>query len=323
MRRKVFIFVVIALLFIVINYQHKKSEKQVKKINKNKTKCYKNIFKNTLIVMNFNYAFYGNNEILHELYDDVFGKILTCGPAPDDPASQGPDILYKEEKIWYFRYRCLTKAIRKYPGYDGYIYSNDDLIVNWWNLLKLDRKKVWQSGIVDWRQKAYGKIVNNAWMWWTYDMGLKACQKYYEELKRLAESKPREYKKYLDNYLANSKGEPRCAKGWSDMFYVPGRFAQGYAKLSDIAYKNKLFLEIAGNNLIRTLDKLENFEYLNGTYLPDLFVGDHSADGFKKVYNKKMTFLHPVKLNSKTDKDQIQTIIRNEIVSYKKLLTEC
>ena len=42
------------------------------------------------------------------------------------------------------------------------MYSNDDAIINWWNLL-INRNKVWQSGIVDFRQKAYGKIINNRW----------------------------------------------------------------------------------------------------------------------------------------------------------------
>lgn len=282
--------------------------------------CYKNVFKDTLLVMNFNYAFYGNNKILHELYDDVFGKVLTCGPAPDNPNSQGPDILYKEEKIWYFRYRCLTKAIRKYPGFKGYIYSNDDILINWWNLIQFDRTKIWQSGSVDWRQKAYGDVIRGSWVWWKSNMGVQACQKYYEQLKVLAASQPKQYKNYLNVYLQNGKGEPRCAKGWTDMFYVPGRFAQDYARLSDIAYENKLILEIAANNIIRTLDHVENFEYLNGTYLPDLKVRDISARNFWRHYSFSMTFIHPIKLNSKDGKEVSQKIIRNMVVHYKKLL---
>ena len=126
----------------------------------------------------------------------------------------------------------------------GYIYSNDDIIINWWNLLKLDRDKVWQSGIVDFRQKAYGNIVNNRWMWWNSDMGLEACRKYHKDLVRLSKSQPKIYKRLLENYMSNGEGTARCAKGWTDAFYVPGKYSEFYIKLSNIAYKNKLFLEL-------------------------------------------------------------------------------
>ena len=90
--------------------------------NNDKSRCLKNIFQDTVLVMNFNYPFYENKNILHELYDDVFGVILACGPPiKANSTGPGPDIEYKEENIWYFRYRCLTKAIQKYPGYNGKI----------------------------------------------------------------------------------------------------------------------------------------------------------------------------------------------------------
>ena len=93
---------------------------QESNVEERKPKCLKNVFKDVVLVMNFNYAFYGNKKILHELYDNVFGQVLACGlPAENqEDSSLGPDILYNEP-TWYYRYRCLTKAIQKYPGYKG------------------------------------------------------------------------------------------------------------------------------------------------------------------------------------------------------------
>ena len=107
-------------------------------------------------------------------------------------------------------------------------------------------------------------------VWRNSDKGLTACRKYHKELVRLAKIQPEIFKSLLDNYMSNGKGTARCANGWTDVFCVPGKYSEFYVKLSDIAYKNNLFLEIAGNNIIRTLDKVQNFEFLNGTYLSDL-----------------------------------------------------
>ena len=206
----------------------------------------------------------------------------------------------------------------------GYIYSNEDVVINWWNLLKFDRSKIWQGGVVDWRQLAYGPIVTEKWIWWETLMGLKACQNYYVELKRLATSNTSDFdlNAALQLYIRNGDGNPRCEKGWADMFYVPAKYAQGYVKLSDIAYENKLILEIAANNIIRSLDKIENFEFIEGTYLPDLGIQSNSAFDFWKTYNLDMTFIHPIKFNTK-EKVFTRSLYRKWIVHYKNMLVSC
>ena len=113
----VFIILILYTLNLKMSLKSSLPDKQVYSV---KVPCLKNVFKDVVLVINFNYPMYDkNSKLLHEFYDGVFGKILTCGPLPDDKTSMGPDILYYEEKIWYFRYRCLSKAIEFYPGYSG------------------------------------------------------------------------------------------------------------------------------------------------------------------------------------------------------------
>ena len=155
-------------------------------------------------------------------------------------------------------------------------------------------------------------------------MGQKACQKYFTELIRLAYNDTTSFnaKQALHIYLKNSKGNPRCAKGWADMFYIPGKFASDYVKLSDIAYKNQLFLEIAANNIIRTLDIIENLELLNGTYLPSIGIHDRSARSFWKTYEMNMTFIHPVKFNT-NERELTVSVFRKWLINHKNTLTKC
>ena len=34
-------------------------------------------------------------------------------------------------------------------GFRGYLYLNDDMIVNWWNFLQLDKDKGWLGATLD------------------------------------------------------------------------------------------------------------------------------------------------------------------------------
>ena len=225
------------------------------------------------------------------MYEGVFGRVVTCGPKPSSfNKNFKPDIIFEVES-GHFSYECLGIAMDTFPGYRGYVYGNDDMIINWWNFRNLDLNKIWQgSRIVDFRQDAYGSPIRN-WIWWKTEMGLSACQNFYTDLLRLGNAS------LIDHYTRNGKGRPRCGKGWTDFFYVPAALAPQFRQLSTIAYKNKLYLEIAVHNILRCLDLESNFIVLDGVYLPDIGIKECDEVTFWKFYNSRHAFIHPFKLN--------------------------
>ena len=122
----------------------------------------------------------------------------------------------------------------------------------------------------------------------------------------------------------NGNGTAHCSKGWSDMFYVPSRLRNEYIKLSKIASKNKLILEIAVGNILRSMDAESDMENLYGLYLPDLElnVNFHKAEVFWKIYNLNLTFIHPVKFNNK-DSQLTLSLFKSFVLSYKNSLIRC
>ncbi|KAK3751651.1 hypothetical protein QZH41_005863 [Actinostola sp. cb2023] len=94
-----------------------------------------------LLVITFHYPLYTSTDVLKQLYQDAFPNIVFCGPKP----SEDEENIVVAMENGYFAYECLGQAIRKYPSYNGYLYANDDMIINWWNLVHLDRNKVWQG----------------------------------------------------------------------------------------------------------------------------------------------------------------------------------
>ena len=83
--------------------------------------CVVNTLSNTLVVVNFNYPRYDTMEILQELYDGVFGRIISCGAiASHMPTSdRQPDLVVPRNPAWFFRYQCLAMGIEKYPDFKG------------------------------------------------------------------------------------------------------------------------------------------------------------------------------------------------------------
>lgn len=62
---------------------------------------------------------YVHVELLIEMYADVFGKVVICGPhARQNEKHMEPDIVFDNEK-GDFSYRCMTLAMQKYPGFKG------------------------------------------------------------------------------------------------------------------------------------------------------------------------------------------------------------
>ena len=116
--------------------------------------------------------------------------------------------------------------------------------------------------------------------------------------------------------MVNGNGRPRCGKGWSDFFYVPGRLATQYQALDEIAYSNKMYLEISGTTILRSLDLETNFEKLGGVYLPDLHLRP-SSDSFWKTYNRILPHIHPFKMMSE-DFDEAR--FNRTIVQFKNRL---
>lgn len=195
------------------------------------------------------------------------------------------------------------------------------MIINWWNLLRFNQNKVWQSSKIDWSTQAFGEIKTKGWMWWTYDVGLKACQRYYHELKKKSKNNT-ELQNAFKTYLQNGNGSARCGKAWTDTWYIPELYSKAFIKLSKIAYKSKLISEIAVNNIISGLDSIENFENLNGRYLPDLGIWGTEAKSFWKNYDLNITFIHPVKYHTE-ERQFTLTLIRNWVVQHKNVVIRC
>ncbi|XP_022794903.1 probable glycosyltransferase STELLO1 [Stylophora pistillata] len=234
----------------------------------------------------------------------------------------------------------MSRAMEKYPGYEGYLLIGDDVILNYWNLIGMDRNKIWEGPKVPILLK-YTQPEN--WSWWNSPYGKSTCQKAYDDIWNLYNSSTTETLSNMSSLsvkgtvhsrsvLGNIKGSIDlskqnrnwtflCPRGRSDIFYLPRKFADEFKTLSDIFYKYRTFLEIAVPTMCRIIDKEDNFEYIPGIYMPG--VGDKQSDFLWKTYNTTLAFIHPFKLRYEHDGAMNKALLKSWIMEYSNSLSIC
>eukprot|EP00795_Rhopilema_esculentum_P014152 gene14152-5153_t len=270
-----------------------------------------------LLSVNFNHPFYSVIPLLKEYYEPVFEKIIFCGPEK----SSEFNVVVIEGSRGHYGYMCIAEAIKKYPNYLGYLYVNDDMVVNWWTLVQKPRDRIW-----------YGKdIINEAganmdmpapccWHWWNDVGALENCRKAFDALNSTSSWKE---KKHFEIYSNNTGGIRLCVRAWSDFMYIPQRLAQSYLTFSESFYRYQVFLEVAVSTILLMLDAKNKIVNLDGAYLPDIYGDIDFSDGniFADNYDTKRSFYHPVKLSVEGRALSLfkNTIMRNSIQCVKNL----
>ena len=290
--------------------------------------CLKDAFKDILLVIVYNYPLYDSIPDLVALYEPAFPNLLFCGP-PDNAAS--PDILTVKIIRGYLGYECLGRAIRQYPGYTGYFYSNDDVILKFWSFPDFDREKIWESmesgQLFSRRVK---ETVRLKWKWWNSGYGLQNCRRAFEDVANMTLDKENFKGVHLLNTLIkNSKDTLRCFRGRSDVLYIPQKHAKAFSILSNIFYTQKVFLEIAAPTINRLVEREENIGRLPGRYIRPHFQDPRGKDSrfLWHLYFTKDTylFIHPFKLHGKDELDNKLNLVmfKRVLVEQVKKLTNC
>lgn len=286
----------------------------------NRTRCRKvDNLRNILVAVNYNTPHYSSIEIIRKYYRQVFGKIVFCGGV------SYPDVIKIEENVGFLGYECVATAIRMYPNYTGYLYTNDDVIMNWWNFLDLDVTKIWTGTAIGYQYgHEFGKPIKSDWVWWKTGGAADLCEIAFNEIEQLsntAEGHALKLPHYLERFYRNTKNRKMCVHFWSDIFYIPQDYAHIYSKLSKVYSYNNVFLEVAVPAILGFLLNATNNINLNGVYLNNVFGYSSkylSGEAFYEAYSLDGTFYHPFKLEG-VMKAANKNFYQNVVIAFGKV----
>jgi hypothetical protein len=256
----------------------------------------KNKFKNVLLIINFNHPYYKNIDFLKKLYAPYFNRIVFYGTQPHQEVTC---FATNEGRLIS---EVLYDALARNPGYDGYLFLEDDCILNMWNCFELDINKMWFviMNVPVSRQQEY-KICPENFAWanldtgachadwaWVQSYGLAAVKKTHEQL----------LPKDLE-HLRNNIGKDYAIGNTADMFYFPTQYRDDVMRLCAV-FKD-VYIEIAIPTMFACLDDKKQWE------LASIIWGISDYE-LQTKWPIEYTCVHPVKLSSATNRELTKNI---------------
>lgn len=254
----------------------------------------KNKFKNVLLIINFNHPYYKNIDFLKELYAPYFNRIVFYGTKPHQ------EVTCFETNEGRYISEVLYDALEKNPGYDGYLFLEDDCILNMWNCFQLDISKIWILTVYNPDANGRGYIAHGRGYTWA-NLALETFEHSWAWPSNMAATKnafsqllPRDIKN-----VTNNIGKDIAIGTSADMCYFPGKYRDDVMRMCPIF--KEVFIEIAMPNMLACLDDRTRWETVSVMW-------GITDNQLRTKWPLEYTCVHPVKLSSTANRDLTKNI---------------
>lgn len=257
------------------------------------SKLYNDKFRNVLLIINFNHSYYKNIDFIKRLYSSFFPNIIFYGESTD------PRVTALPTQKGYYIAELLKDVLTKHPDYEGYLFLEDDCVLNMWNCLLLDTQKIWvlpnfnrninvtQYHIDFFIANVVTGYAGSKWGWW-FPHNFEAATKAYQTLSSHDKA-----------VLEYNIGYKNICSASADMFYFPAKFSNQVLILAPL-FKN-VFIEVMIPTMLACIDYKENWEKVTIMWgVTDIVLQRNWPDSF--------TCIHPLKLSSSANQALIKKI---------------
>lgn len=267
---------------------------------KRNLKQFQEYFKDILLVIYYANPHFETIDFLKQLYSPVFKNIVFYGDRTQHVDIGEFDHEYEDgdhgryhivyTRNGYYLSRWIKDVLISYPGYAGYIFMQDDCIMQFWNFLNLDKNKIWFNATAAWHP-GYEEQPQQKCMtinqttdpqytgWFNTAAGMPQLENMFGRL----------FDEERAMLTANFR-ENGAAWYMVDFFYFPGRFAGKVLRLCNLF--DRVFCEISIPTMLGSMDYLQNWEEL-----PHWWSCFNSGDTLKQEHNPNYYWMHPLKFS--------------------------
>jgi len=213
------------------------------------------------------------------LYGRIFKTVIIL-------AEQSNKELAVERCALSHAYKYLPKVFERYSGADGFLFLQDHMILNYWNLLQADKEKLWITNKIA-HSWVTVPLESNKEEWFVKQGAL---------VKQVIGNSPVHFQ---TNYKENM-GEEKIAFCGSELFYIPRRFVEDFGDLVGLVGDLDLHHKIAVPMFFMAMDSPQNFdsEALSGTVFKTQLPANAT---FKTIYTAQAPAVFPVKVMNEID----------------------
>lgn len=182
-------------------------------------------------------------------------------------------------------YKYLPKIFERFSSAEGFLFLQDNTILNYWNLMQGDKTKLWITDKVPQSWTTISLIGNNS-VWFS---------KQAKMVKKVVNTMPVHLQV---GYKESSTSEPSLTICSSEVFYIPQSFVGDFVDLVGLVGNAKIHHKVALPMFFMAMDSPLNFDSLLNTMIYNTQALSSNPSDY---YSAKVAAVHPWSISSEPD----------------------
>ncbi|CAN4089908.1 unnamed protein product [Withania somnifera] len=210
------------------------------------------------------------------LYGRIFKTVIILSD------QKNVDLAVEKGNLDYL-YRYAPKIFDRYTSAEGFLFLQDNTILNYWNLLQADKTKLWIANKVSKSWHAVPLANQSDWF-----------VKQAEVVKKVVATMPVHLQV---NYKEAIKGDETLTICSSEIFYVPRRFVSDFVDLVNLVGNLDMHHKAAMPMFFTAMDSPQNFD----SVLNSMVYKNKPPGNLTTFYSAEAPAIHPWKVSTEQE----------------------
>ncbi|XWS66348.1 hypothetical protein CRYUN_Cryun05aG0191600 [Craigia yunnanensis] len=212
------------------------------------------------------------------LYGRIFKTVVILS------AQKNSDLAVEEGQLDQI-YKQLPKIFDRFSSVEGFLFLEDDTILNYWNLLQADKSKLWIADKVSMSWTTASTSGNSDWHSKQVDM-----------VKKVVSTMPVHFQVNYKEAVRSDQSLTICS---SEIFYIPRHFVSDFVDLVNLVGHLEIHQKVAIPMFFLSMDLPQNFDSVLSTmvYKQEL----PSTNSSSTHYSAQAPAVHPWKVSSEQE----------------------
>lgn len=211
------------------------------------------------------------------LYGRIFRTVVIL-------AEQKNADLAVEEGRLDFVYKQLLNIFSRFTSAEGFLFLQDNTILNYWNLLQADKSNLWITDKVSKSWSTVSTSGNSDWFSKQADM-----------VKKVVSMMPVHFQV---NYKETINSDQLLTVCSSDVFYIPRRFIADFTELVHLVDNLEIHHKVAIPMFFLSMDSPQNFDPVLSRMI---YEENPSSTNSSTFYSDKVPAVHPWNVSSEQE----------------------
>ncbi|XP_021740987.1 probable glycosyltransferase STELLO1 [Chenopodium quinoa] len=209
------------------------------------------------------------------LYGRIFKTVIILS------SQKNEDLIVDQAQLDYV-YKQLPTIMNRYSSAEGFLFLQDNTILNYWNLVQADKTKLWITNKVS---KSWTPVSNNNGDWFS---------KQGEMVKKVVETMPAHFQVNYKEAAKSNQGFVVCS---SELFFVPRSNVEDFIDLIALVGDLEMHHKVAIPMFFLAMDSPQNFDPIFST----MVYKKKPPSGNTTLYSAQAPAIHPWSVSSEQE----------------------